>query len=172
MFDAQYFDQEPVIETRKIIQALNEEIFIDDLAIERNRLLILMFNYILVEQEAPLWLTKTSLVDVDHKVRELLPFQIYRADNQDFVLNYIQEVKPYHTQIREFNLIYQGSDVFQGTVTDFDVPAYWNTAEGMFISPVLDDNANVPLSTTSSVPSSDPIWQTLPWSQWFQNYLI
>lgn len=172
VFDAQYFDQEPVIETRKIIQALNEEIFIDDLAIERNRLLILMFNYILVEQEAPLWLTKTSLIDVDHKVRELLPFQIYRADNQDFVLNYIQEVKPYHTQIREFNLIYQGSDVFQGTVTDFDVPAYWNTVESMFISPVLDDNANVPLSTTSSVPSSDAIWQTLPWSQWFQNYLL
>ena len=172
VFDAQYFDEEPVIETRKIIQALNDQILIDDLAIERNRLLVLMFNYILVEQEAPLWLTKTSLIDVNHIVRELLPFQIYRADNQDFVLNYIQEVKPYHTQIREFNLIYKGSDTFQGTVTDFDVPAYWNSAEGMFISPVLDDNANVPLSTTSSVNSSNPIWSTLPWNQWYQNYLL
>jgi hypothetical protein len=172
VFDAQYFDQEPVIETRKIIQALNDEILIEDLAIERNRLLILMFNYILSEQEAPLWLTKTSLIDVNHTVRQLLPFQIYRADNQDFVLNYIQEVKPYHTQIREFNLLYQGSDVYQGTVTDFDVPAYWNTSQGLFISPVLDDNANVPLSTTSSVSSTDPIWQTLPWSQWYNNYLL
>ena len=172
VFDAQYFDQEPVIETRKIIQALNDQILIDDLAIERNRLLILMFNYILVEQEAPLWLTKTSLIDVNHIVRELLPFQVFRADNQDFVLNYIQEVKPYHTQIREFNLIYKGNDIFQGTVTDFDVPAYWNTAQGMFISPILDDNANVPLSTTSSVASTDPIWSTLPWSQWYQNYLL
>jgi hypothetical protein len=31
------FDREPVIETRKIIQAINEQLFVDDLAIERNR---------------------------------------------------------------------------------------------------------------------------------------
>jgi hypothetical protein len=46
VFDAQYYDQEPVIETRKIIQAINEELFVDDLAIERNRSLILMFDYV------------------------------------------------------------------------------------------------------------------------------
>ena len=172
VFDAQYFDQEPVIETRRIIQSLNQEIFIDDLAIERNRLLILMFNFILSEQIEPLWLTKTSLIDVDHVIRNLQPFQIYRQDNQDFVLNYIQEVKPYHTQIRQFNLIYQGNDVYDGTVTDFDVPAFWNSAQNLFISPVLDDNPDDPLSTTSSTPSTSPIWQTLPWSQWYQNYLL
>jgi hypothetical protein len=44
VFDAQYFDQEPVIETRQIIRALNQEIYIDDLLIERNQSLILMFN--------------------------------------------------------------------------------------------------------------------------------
>jgi hypothetical protein len=172
VFDAQYFDQEPVTETRRIIQAINQEIFIDDLAIERNRLLVLMFNFILSEQVAPLWLTKTSLIDVDHVIRNLQPFQIYRQDNQDFVLNYIQEVKPYHTQIREFNLIYQGNDVYDGTVTDFDVPAFWDSSQNLFISPVLDDNPDDPLSTTSSTPSTSPIWQTLPWNQWFQNYLL
>lgn len=170
VFDAQYFDQEPVTETRRIIQSLNQEILIDDLAVERNRLLVLMFNYILSEQVAPTWLTKTSLIDVDHVVRRLEPFQVYRQDNQDFVLNYIQEVKPYHTQIRNFNLIYQGSDVYDGTVTDFDVPAYWDAAQLRFISPVLD-NTGV-LSTTSSTPSDSLIWQTLPWSQWYQNYLL
>jgi hypothetical protein len=170
VFDAQYFDQEPVTETRRIIQSINQEIFIDDLEIERNRLLILMFNFILNEQIAPIWLTKTSLIDVNHTVRRLEPFQIYRQDNQDFVLNYIQEVKPYHTQIREFNLIYSGDDVWDGTVTDFDVPAYYNTTERMFVSPVLDDTGT--LSTTSSTPSTSAIWQTLPWSQWYQNYLL
>jgi len=172
VFDAQYFDQEPVTETRRIIQAINQEIFVDDLAIERNRLLVLMFNFILSEQVAPLWLTKTSLIDVDHVIRNLQPFQIYRQDNQDFVLNYIQEVKPYHTQIREFNLIYQGNDVYDGTVTDFDVPAFWDSAQDLFISPVLDNDLDNPLSTTSSTPSTSPIWQTLPWNQWFQNYLL
>jgi hypothetical protein len=170
VFDAQFFDQEPVIETRKIIQAINQELMVDELLIERNRLLILMFNYILSEQVAPDWLTKTSLIDVDHVIRDLVPYQIYRRDNQDFVLNYIQEVKPYHVQIREFNLIYNGFDTYQGTVNDFDLPAYWDPAQNLFISPILDDTGN--LSTTSSVPSTSDVWQTLPWNQWYQNYLL
>ena len=170
VFDAQFFDQEPVIETRKIIQAINEELFVDDLLIERNQLLILMFNYILSEQQAPNWLTKTSLIDVDHVIRQLLPYQIYRRDNQDFVLNYLQEVKPYHVQIRQFNLIYKGEDTYQGTVNDFDLPAFWDPSQQLFISPVLDDTGT--LSTTSSVPSTSTVWQTLPWNQWYQNYLL
>ena len=170
VFDAQFFDQEPIIETRKIIQAINQELFVDELLIERNRQLILMFNYILSEQQAPNWLTKTSLIDVDHTIRELLPYQIYRRDNQDFVLNYIQEVKPYHVQIRQFNLIYNGFDQYNGTVNDFDLPAYWDPAQQLFISPVLDDTGT--LSTTSSVPSNSTVWQTLPWDQWYQNYLL
>lgn len=172
VFDAQYFDQEPVTETRKIIEALNSEILIDDLAIERNRLLVLMFNYILQEQQAPLWLTKTSLIDVDHVVRDLRPFQIYRRDNQDFVEDYITEVKPYHVQYRQFNLIYKAEDQYDGTVTDFDLPAYWDSAQNLFISPVLDDDPDNPFSTTSSVPSTSEIWQQIPYSQWFENYTL
>ena len=170
VFDSQQFDQEPVIETRFIIQAINNELLIDDLLIERNRLLTLMFNFILTEQQAPSWLTKTSLIDVDHTIRELKPFQIYRQDNQDFVLNYIQEVKPYHVQIREFNLIYRGNDVYQGSLTDFDLPAQWDPAQSLFISPVLDNTGT--LSTTSSVPSTAAIWNTFPYNQWFNNYLL
>jgi hypothetical protein len=172
VFDAQYYDQEPVIETRKIIQAINEEILVGDLLIERNRALILMFNYILSEEQAPTWLAKTSLIDVNHTIRELVPFQSYRRDNQDFVLNYIQEVKPYHVQIREFNLIYNGFDQYNGTVNDFDLPAYWDAAENLYISPVLDNAIPPVLSTTSSVPSTSEVWQTLPWNQWYQNYLL
>jgi hypothetical protein len=123
VYDAQYFDQEPTIETRNIIQAINEELFVEDLQIERNRTLILMFNFILSEFTNPEWLTKTSLIDVEHRIRELVPFQIFRQDNQEFVLDYIQEVKPYHVQIREFNLQYAGFDDFRGDVADFDVPA-------------------------------------------------
>jgi hypothetical protein len=70
VFDAQYFDQSPTIETRKILQAINEELFVDDLLIERNQLLVLMFNYIQSEEEAPTWLTKTSLIDVDLVIRD------------------------------------------------------------------------------------------------------
>jgi hypothetical protein len=170
VFDSQYFDQAPIIETRQILEAINQELLVDELLIERNRLLILMFDYILSEQLSPDWLVKTSLIDVDHTIRELEPFQVYRQDNQDFVLEYINEVKPYHTQIREFGLIYRGQDIYLGSLTDFDVPAYWNSERDLFISPVLDNTGN--LSITSSTPSTSPIWQEFPWNQWFQNYLL
>jgi hypothetical protein len=179
VFDAQYYDQEPVIETRKIIQAINEELFIDDLAIERNRALVLMFDYVLSEFAAPEWLVKTSLIDVDHRIRDLVPYQNYIRDNQEFVEDYIQEVKPYHVQIREFNLQYAGFDDFRGDVADFDLPAYFDTALEIpqFTSPVLlpyqnSTAFNSTLTNGSDLPASSTLWASWPYSQWYQNYLL
>jgi hypothetical protein len=178
VFDAQYFDQEPVIETRKIVQAVNQQLFIDELAINRNRSLILMFEFIMSEFSAPDWLMKTSLIDVTHKIRNLIPYQSYRQDNQDFVLNYIQEVKPYHTQIREFNLSYDGNDEYMGMLTDFDNPAFWDATLTIpqFISPVLlPYTASTANSNTNYNADTDPtaiIWTENPWSEWYSNYTL
>jgi hypothetical protein len=179
VFDAQYYDQEPVIETRKIIQAINEELLIDDLAIQRNKALVLMFNFVLSEFSAPEWLVKTSLIDVDHKIRQLIPYQNYVIDNQEFVSDYIQEVKPYHVSIREFNLKYNGFDEFFGDLTDFDLPAYYNTALDVpeFTSPILlpYDHGTAFNSTTnaqSDLPASSAVWGTWPYNQWYSNYLL
>jgi hypothetical protein len=162
VFDSQRFDQNPIIETRQILRALNEQIFINELLIYRNELLILLFDFILTEQIAPDWLFKTSLVDVTHKIRDLLPYQVFRRDNQDFVLDYITEVKPYHVKIKEFNLRYDGFDTYLGNTTDFDVPAFFDTATNKFVSPVLGE----------PFPATDPIWQTFPWNQWYSNYTL
>ncbi len=170
VYDAQYFDEAPNTETRQIIRAINEQIFTGDLLIYRNRLLMLLFNYILSEQEAPAWLTKTSLIDVEHTIRTLEPYQVYRKDNQDFVLDYIKEVKPYHVQIREFNLKYQGNDTFQGNLVDFDLPAYYNTDLGRFVSPILDDNNS--FNSYASEPSTASIWQQWPYIEWINNYTL
>ena len=177
VFDAQYFDQEPVLETRKIIQAINEELFVDDLLIERNKALTLMFNFVLSEFSAPEWLVKTSLIDVDHRIRNLEPFQNYRQDNQEFVLDYIQEVKPYHVQIREFNLLYNGQDQYLGDVTDFDVPAFYNTSLTVpqYTSPILTPYAQStyqPNNTLSNADSTSLVWQAWPYTQWYGNYLL
>jgi hypothetical protein len=179
VFDAQYFDQEPVIETRKIIQAINEEIFVDELEIERNRQLSLVFNFVLSEFPAPGWVIKTSLIDVEHRIRSLLPYQNYTRDNQEFVLDYIQEVKPYHVQIKQFNLIYNGFNEWFGDLTDFDLPAYYNTAIDVakYTSPVLlpYDHGNAVGSTSnnqSDLPSDSTVWSSWPYNQWFQNYTL
>jgi len=179
VFDAQYFDQDPTTETRKILQALNQEILVDELLIYRNELLVLTFNFVLSEFSAPEWLVKTSLVDVDHRVRGLLPFPNYLRDNQEFVIDYIQEVKPYHVQVREFNLRYDGQDQFAGDITDFDLPAYYNTDldVAQFTSPILlPYAASVATGSASNInsdqPADSPIWTTWPWNQWYNNYLL
>ena len=186
VFDAQYFDQTPQIETRYIIESINQELFIDELLIERNRLMILMFNYVLTEQESPEWLIKTSLIDVTHRIRELLPYQVYRRDNQDFVLEYINEVKPYHTQIRQFNLQYSGLDDFAGDVTDYDLPAYFDTSltPSKYISPILVDIPELSYSSIANAPGanadsnasltlpSSAVWITWPYSQWYNAFLL
>lgn len=180
VYSAQYFDEEPVIETRKIIQAINEELFVGDLALERNRALILMFNYIMSEFEAPEWLMKTSLIDVNHKIRQLLPYQVYRLDNQEFVLDYINEVKPYHVQIRDFSLAYNGEDAYQGQLSDFDAPSYYNRLLEIpqYVSPVLlpyEKSSAEGTGTPNSISDTDPgaqIWAEWPWSAWYNNYLL
>lgn len=179
VFDAQYYDQEPVTETRKIIQAINEELFVDDLAIERNRALVLMFNFVLSEFSAPEWLVKTSLIDVDHRIRQLLPYQNYVRDNQEFVSDYIQEVKPYHVQVREFNLKYTGFDISQGDLTDFDVPAYYDTTLEIpkYISPILlpyehGTAFNATINAASDASAASTIWNTWPYSQWYNSHWL
>jgi hypothetical protein len=177
VFDAQYYDQEPVKETRKIIQAINEELLIDDLLIERNLALTLMFNYVLSEFAAPEWLVKTSLIDVDHRIRDLVPYQNYRRDNQEFVIDYIKEVKPYHVQLREFNLRYNGADQYLGSLTDFDIPAYYNTslAVPQYTSPILlpyEHGSSDAANFSSDLPSNSTVWSVFPYNQWYNNYLL
>ena len=178
VFDAGYFDEEPVVETRKIIQAINQELFINELAIERNKLLILTFEIILSQFEAPEWLTKTSLIDVTHNIRELVPFQVYRRDNQEFVLDYLQEVKPYHVQIKEFFLSYDGLDLYNGSITDFDSPSYFNNdlVIPQYVNPILlpyTKSTATGTGTASSIadtPNNAEIWAETPWNEWFGIY--
>ena len=171
VFDAQYFDQEAVLELRQIIKSINQELFVDDLSNHRIDLITLMFNYVLSEQKSTDWLVKTSLIDVQHNLRELKQFDILRRDNQDFIEQYIQEVKPYRTQIKEFNLVYKGDDVYSGDATDFDLPAEFNTTLNKYISPrhVLDQE-NI---TGEGVYQLDnAIWSTGKYTSWRQNFAL
>ena len=170
-FDTNLYDEYPSEETRNIVRALNEEIYTNELLIHRNKSLILLFEYIqseTVENQNYLpWLNKTSLMDVSHTIRELLPLEVFRSDNQDFLAGYINEVKPYHVVIKEFLFKYTKTDVFEGDITDFDIPSQFNTTVQQFISPELV-YAN-PSGDNQFLPT-DPIWQTAPYSQWFSNY--
>jgi len=171
VYEVQKFDEEPLSELRNILKSINEEILTNDLKIERNILLISVFNYILSEQENVHWLNKTSLIDVNHKVRELLPYAVFNKDNQDYVIDYINEVKPYHTKIKDFKLSYTATDLNDNVITDFDCPSIYSAPYSKFISPVLDDGALL-LTEDSNTLASDSIWSAYPHNQWFNNRQI
>lgn len=169
-FDTTPFDTYPSEETRLIVRAINEELP-NSLDLFRNKALILLFEYIQSEtiesQNYLPWLNKTSLVDVSHTIRELKPIEVYQSDNQDFLSGYINEVKPYHVVIKEFLFKYTGIDVYEGDVTDFDLPAKYNSTYEQFITPELVySNAN---ENNQYLPSNS-IWLSGEYNQWYQNY--
>ena len=161
-FDSNRFDQNPNIEIRNILTALNNDIFINTLQGEFNKLFFVMVNYLLTEQTYVDWLFKSSFISVTHKLRTLSQFPSYIVDNQTYYQDYINEVKPFRTKIREYKIDYTGNDTFGGDITDFDLPAYYDTSigNGIFRSP----SGEQPYVTQDLAT-----WQTWPWNQWYTN---
>jgi hypothetical protein len=169
-FDTTPFDTYPSEETRSITRFLNEELP-SEIFTFRNQGLILLFNYIMSEtiesQNYLPWLNKTSFIDVAHTIRELLPLEVFQSDNQEFLAGYINEVKPYHVVVKDFLFEYTGVDVWPGDITDFDLPAQYNTSLQQYITPELV-YAN-PSGDNQFVPTDD-IWQDPAYNNWFNNY--
>ena len=169
-FDTTSFDEFPSEETRNIVRALNEQIYIEDLAIHRNKSLILLFEYVQSEtaesQNFLPWLNKTSLADVLHTIRELKPIAVFKEDNQEFLEGYINEVKPYHVVIKEFLFNYTGEETFEGNVTDFDLPPKYDPATEQFITPQL---VNQLPDNEYQYTSDSPIWGDKDYQEWFAN---
>ena len=134
-FDVIRFDKTPSVEIRKILEAVQNDIFIGELKSEFNKLFFVMINYIFSEQKNIDWIFKTSFVNVVHKLRKLEQYPNFIRDNQDYYLGYINEVKPYRTQLREYLLDYSGEDTYSGDVTDFDLPSYYDEETGTYRSP-------------------------------------
>ena len=170
-FDTTPFDSFPSQETRNVIRALNEEIYTDDLLINRNASLILLLNYIQSEniesQNYLPWLNKTSFIDVAHTIRELREYEKFQRDNVDFLSGYINEVKPYHVVIKDFYLKYDGMNVYQGDISDFDLPSMFNKEYEKFITPTLKYDST--MGDTEYLPSAS-IWNTPEYASWYQNF--
>jgi len=167
-------------ELRNIIKAINEDLFTGDLLIERNKSLIILFNYILQEQSNIDWLTKTSFVDVEQKIRKLIEYKSYKKDDQIFLQNYLNESKPYHTTIKDFLLKYDGNDQYNTDTIDFDCPSYFDSTFNKYISPVLDydgvilksDQSNFNEDGIGLKETNYNIWELTPWNNWFDNRLL
>ncbi len=137
-FDTKRFDQNASIELRKIIQALKDDLFINQFSPEFVRLFFVLINYVLEEQKSVDWVFKTSFIGLTHKIRGLDQPEIYYKENQTYLQQYVEEVKPYHSTLREYIVNYEGVDNYNGYVSDFDLPAYYDPILRLYRSPSGD----------------------------------
>jgi hypothetical protein len=127
IYDGKFFDAEPSTETRLILQALRDDIFVDDLAIDYNELFFASIRYVLSEQLNVDWVFKTSFVKAKHNIGQLQQKVTFQNDNLSSYNDYIEEVKPYKTNIREYLSSYEKTDNTRSVLTDFDLAPVYKT---------------------------------------------
>ena len=170
-WDSEGWDNYPYVEIYWIIRWLNEYCYVNELDDQRNTSLILMFKYIQSgsqEQQNYLpWLNKTSLIDVNHRIRGLLPYKKFQRDNQEFLSGYLNEIKPFHVYIKDFVFRYDGQDTYLGDVTDFDLPARYISGQGQFETPRMVYQETL---EPDEYTYDAPIWQNPLYNQWYNNF--
>jgi hypothetical protein len=157
-FDSIGFAKTASIEVRNILRAVINDLFSADSPIETNKLFFTMLNYIMTEQKNVDWALKTSFISVAHKIRKLLQFPNYIQDQQDYYEEYINEVKPYRTQVRDYLLNYTGDDIADVGSTDFDFPSYYDRATGRNRTLDIDNNRDLAIVKAGV------------WNDWLNNY--
>jgi hypothetical protein len=134
-FDNVRYDKTPGIEIREIVGAIRNTIFVGEFKEYFNKMFFVAVNYLLSEQKHNDWIFKTSFINIVHRLRKLDQYPSFVRDNQDYYIDYINEVKPYRTQIREYLLNYNGDEIFYGNLTDFDLSPYYDRSTNQYRSP-------------------------------------
>lgn len=161
-FDKDVYDDEPKEELKYILACIKDNLLIDDLEIEYNKLFFSSLRYVFSEQGFVDWAFKTSFVKSKHNLGELQQKVNYKSDNLASYEEYINEVKPYRTKVREFISNYSATDNTNSATSDFDLPAKYNTSEGKIL-PFLVKVKN------SAIDYISPDILKEPYSDWLDN---
>jgi len=119
-YDETLWDQTPDTEIRYIFTALKNDIFINELKSKWNLLFFTAVRYALTEQKMLDWAFKTSFISVINTAGDLTQPPVYKLQDSAFYESYINEVKPYHTQIREFTNKYSVTEKSNTEVVEQD----------------------------------------------------
>ena len=161
-FDARYYDIQPIIETRKILQTVRDDIFVDELRVEYNKLFFASLRYVFAEQNYVDWAFKTSFVKSKHNVGELEQRLTFNNDNLENYQEYVNEVKPFKTKIREYISGYDKIEPTNSVTTDFDLPASYSS----ITKQIVPESAK---TTTTGITGISEEMQQYPKKHWLDN---
>jgi hypothetical protein len=160
LYDTNSYDAVGTTELRIILNSFKNKILIDDRRIIYIKLFFVTLRYILSEQPFSNWILKSSFVKALHNVGPFKQKINYKNDNLNDYEQYIKEVKPFRTKIREFVSIYNNVDNSQSLITDFDLPPY-TTDKIINIQTQFIDN--------SITVDNENIVSEFPWNTWRNN---
>ena len=132
-FDNTTYDISNSIELRNILQAVKDDIFRADYAVEWNKLFFSSIRYALSEQQYVDWVFKTSFLNATHSVGSFEQKLNYKNDNLESYQQYIDEVKPFRTTVREYVSRYDTPDPYQSAIADFDLAPNYSIPDGKVV---------------------------------------
>lgn len=106
------------VELRALLNAFRSIIMINEFLVDQNELYFSMLNFVLSEQRNPNWLFKSSYIYIKENNIPLTQTHLYVPDPINNIIEYIQDSKPYHTQVRDYTKVYVTSDIADGTSSD------------------------------------------------------
>ena len=155
-YDQTQYDQAPDIEIANVLRAIKEDLFTGSLKGYWNKFFFKAVRYALSEQKAVDWAFKTSFVSVRNKAGELEQRTNYKFQDSQYYEQYLNEIKPYKTKIRNFTVDYEVTEPTQTYTTDFDLPAIYDKETKTFVS----------------INANDPVLEEYPYKSWSDNYKL
>jgi hypothetical protein len=153
-FDQTRFDQAPDQEIFYALTALRDDIFINNLKINWNKLFFKAVRYAFSEQTTLDWAFKTTFISAINNLGSLNQVPTYKLQNSQNYEDFLEEIKPYHTKIRRFTEVYTGTEYSQSYTTDFDLPSYFNESTQKF----------------ETVNFGNDLLLSYPWKSWYDNF--
>jgi hypothetical protein len=151
IYDSVVYDNYADTELRIILNAIKNDLLIGiDLKPKYLDLFFSSVRHAMSEQTYIDWIFKTSFVNVMHNVGYMHQSSTYKNDNLSNFEDYVSEVKPYRTQVREYISSYDVLDTNNTGVSDFDLPPVYNSKTQLI---EVVDNTN-------------PLINTYPWKTW------
>ena len=161
LFDNDSYDNSASVELRIILETLRNDILVDNYRQYWLDILFVGFRYALSEQTYLDWLIKTSYIKATHNAGELKQKTNYNNDNLSNYEDYVNEVKPYRTKVREYISAYNKIDAAPSMISDFDLPQR------------IDENGKIqPLNVVyydNEIVSGSTEVTEYPWKNWLDN---
>jgi len=159
-YDSIGYDFTASRELRIILNCLKDNILTDTLKQNYLDLFFASVRYAHSEQTYIDWAFKTSFVKAQHNVGNLKQTITYKNDNLPDFQDYINEVVPYKTTVREYVSNYTSIDNSSSVVTDFDLPSVFQPGKNQNISASIKNGVIV---------SNNDIIKSYPWKHWLDN---